>query len=196
MAGFRNAIQRALFRKYDVCGVIVRSIDDEDDQLFQSVSAALHEIKLHDPNRFRRLRSDLEGGGWTDATVIGCAHFDATSFSCKIDAGYARSASIRDLALTIVHEATHARLWRQARFRRTRRRRKGWPAPPKRRTVACAEPGVHPGVRKCNSVHSWPTRRNLAFVRSPSRTARTIGSRARGGRLAFLWPFIRSCGKQ
>jgi hypothetical protein len=48
-------------------------------------------------------------------TTGGLAHFDVTIWACVLDERYVASANttIEDIASTIVHEATHARLWRR-----------------------------------------------------------------------------------
>jgi hypothetical protein len=76
---------------------------------FRVIEDALEVIALHDPRRFRRLRSDLtricivaQGGEYYE-TVLQCYFAEGPLLTAR---------TIEESALVLVHEATHARLAR------------------------------------------------------------------------------------
>lgn len=93
----------------DILGVELAAIgtDDASGMLFAKGERALHLISATSPARFARIRRDLRrlvlissGGQFYHQTFR--AHF--------VDLRFLQKASDVDLALSIVHEATHARL--------------------------------------------------------------------------------------
>ena len=81
----------------------------EAAELFERVAQALHLIREHDSRRYERLKMDLarifvaEGSGAEYVPSIG---------ACHVAINHVRRRSTPELAMTLVHEATHARLWR------------------------------------------------------------------------------------
>jgi hypothetical protein len=77
------------------------------------VDAALSLIRLHDPVRYRRLTQDLKRI-WL-RRLPGCiGRFDPPSSTCELDNRFVQDdeTTTEMIAALIVHEATHARLWR------------------------------------------------------------------------------------
>jgi hypothetical protein len=77
------------------------------------VEDALRLIETYDPRRYRRFLRDLERI-WVVPTAGGIAHFDRSIWACALDPRFILSemTASGDIAEAIVHEATHARLWR------------------------------------------------------------------------------------
>lgn len=84
--------------------------NDEGQGLYR-IEQALNLIKAHDPVRYQRLLRDLERV-WALMIVGGLGQFDEALSACKIDQRFIldESKSAEQIAATIVHEATHARL--------------------------------------------------------------------------------------
>jgi hypothetical protein len=96
-------------------GLWISSWDDGDAAKadLDRVEEALRVIKTHDPQRYGRLLLDLERI-WVRLVVEGVACFESSIWACVIDPRHLRDegSSPERIAATIVHEATHARLWR------------------------------------------------------------------------------------
>jgi hypothetical protein len=77
------------------------------------VEAALGLIKLYDPLRYERLRRDLERI-WVNLLPGNWGEFNRTLRMCVLDERFVLAEATRpeQIASTIVHEATHARLMR------------------------------------------------------------------------------------
>lgn len=94
-----------------VHGIEVVSIAEKQDlaQTISGLALALELIAVHDPLRFARMRKDLrrvllsEGVGPEYISSIG---------ACLLSVEFIEKWSTVQLALALVHEATHARLWR------------------------------------------------------------------------------------
>lgn len=69
-------------------------------------------IEALDPIRFRRIRADLTGGIWVEPQFTTRAHFDSRVWSCVFNARNFDDHYDVAIASMLVHEATHARLWR------------------------------------------------------------------------------------
>jgi hypothetical protein len=98
---------------------------DRDHDVLPRIENALHLIKIHDRLRYDRLLRDLE-------RILVCvllgdlACFNHRYGSCELDARFvlAETSSPEVIAATIVHEATHARLWSLGvRYEQKRRHR-------------------------------------------------------------------------
>ena len=75
----------------------------------RKVSEALELIETHDPVRFARIRRDLK----RFALIAGGGEFYHHGLNAYVmDVGSMKTRSVSELAATIVHEATHARLVR------------------------------------------------------------------------------------
>jgi hypothetical protein len=95
-------------------GLWVGCYDKENAEAsLQRVRDALHLIKTYDPRRYRRLLLDVERI-WVAVIVGGIAHFEASIWACVLDPRLVlnETKTSEDIASAIVHEATHARLWR------------------------------------------------------------------------------------
>lgn len=77
-------------------------------QTVRQIAAALRLIKSTDPVRWSRVRRDLKR---ILVTEVGGPLYVHPVRAALLRAGYVHSASVAYLALTLVHEATHARLW-------------------------------------------------------------------------------------
>jgi hypothetical protein len=77
------------------------------------VEQALSLIKQFDRRRYNRLIRDLERI-WVNPLAWSIAAFEASLNACELDTRYvlADTTPVEMLAACIVHEATHARLWR------------------------------------------------------------------------------------
>jgi hypothetical protein len=95
-------------------GLWVGSYDKENAKAsLGRVEEALRLIKTYDPRRYRRLLSDLERI-WVVPITGGIAHFNSSIWACVLDPRFISSEmkTSEEFAAAIVHEATHARLWR------------------------------------------------------------------------------------
>jgi hypothetical protein len=80
--------------------------------VLRRVEDALRLIKTFDPLRYKRIGRDLERV-WVLVLPGDLGNFDASIKTCKLDTRFilADTSSPEVIASTIVHEATHARLW-------------------------------------------------------------------------------------
>jgi hypothetical protein len=85
--------------------------DDKADPNFIRVQDALSVIKACDPLRYAQLKRDLERI-WVLVIAGGAARFDPTIWTCILDPRSVANKTTEEVAACIVHEATHARLWR------------------------------------------------------------------------------------
>ncbi len=102
---------------YDIShvhGVRVAVLDYEDDQhATMRIKNAIQLINFADPQRMRRIALDLKGGIVVEPRFRHHAQLETSTLTCELTTSYVRSnAAIEELAMIIVHEATHARLWR------------------------------------------------------------------------------------
>ncbi len=88
----------------------------ERDFLFDKTRAALDLIHQYGPMRLRRMKRDLRGI-WITYTAGNLAEYDPAGRLCLLDPAYLSRSDVTpvDVAATIIHEATHARL-REAGF--------------------------------------------------------------------------------
>ena len=107
---FADRIDLRLYSWQHVDGLWIGT-DDEPSLL--RVEQALLLIKHHDRRRYDRIIFDLERV-WVRLLPIGIANFNPRLNACELDSRYvlADTTSTEMLAACIVHEATHARLWR------------------------------------------------------------------------------------
>jgi hypothetical protein len=109
----RHFLWLSVSRRID--GLWVGCYDKENaEATLRRVEDALNLIKTYDPERYRRLLLDVERI-WVAVTVGGIAHFLPTIWACVLDPRLVLSETktSEDIASVIVHEATHARLWRR-----------------------------------------------------------------------------------
>lgn len=92
----------------------IGSFDSDAEPRLRRVEEALNLIKTHDPVRYARLIRDLERI-WVTLSPGNFAHFDASIWACVLDQRYLLDDANppERIASTLVHESTHARLWRR-----------------------------------------------------------------------------------
>lgn len=83
----------------------------------EKVEKALSLIRGHDPVRYQRILRDLERI-WVVYLFGAVGSFHSLTWTCKLDRRFVldEKTALESIACTIVHEATHARLWRNGIF--------------------------------------------------------------------------------
>jgi len=106
-------LRRRITHTETIDGITVTIVAAQWELLAIRLRAAIELIRLHDPYRLTMLRRYLAGGIQVDHRVVSrFAEFDWRTRSCKLHPDYISSdAPPEELATTLVHEATHARLW-------------------------------------------------------------------------------------
>jgi hypothetical protein len=91
-------------------GMEVRVFDDKEIavEVFSKTVEALRLIAAVDPNRYRRIHKHVVRMLFTSTPG---GHYLPRLRTCRLGSDYARRSATVDLAMMIVHEATHARLW-------------------------------------------------------------------------------------
>lgn len=84
--------------------------DERSDEVVEKIEAALTLIREVEPHRFRRLVRDL---GCIVVLRAGGPEFLPPIRGCLLGQSLVLNNTITGLALMIVHEAAHARLWRR-----------------------------------------------------------------------------------
>ena len=84
--------------------------DSQEDLAILREALAL--IATHDPSRYAKMGRDLTGV-WARIVPGSIGKFDYRHFICELDHRFVKTASAEQIASVIVHEATHARLWRR-----------------------------------------------------------------------------------
>jgi hypothetical protein len=84
------------------------------EQVVRRVEEALRLVKTYDQRRYKRLISDLDRV-WVRLVIGGLGKYTHSLRACELDERFvlAETSSPELIAATIVHEATHARLWRR-----------------------------------------------------------------------------------
>jgi hypothetical protein len=97
-----------------VDGLWIGTFESNADAILLRVEDALRLIKTHDPRRYYRLTRDLDRI-WVRLLPGPLARFSYSLRACELDTRFvlAESSVPEMIAATIVHEATHARLWRR-----------------------------------------------------------------------------------
>ncbi len=95
-------------------GLWIGCFDSNSKTKLNRVEEALSLIKRYDRRRYDRLIRDLERV-WVLVIPGGIAHFDSSIWACVLDPRHMLDDpnSAARIAASIVHEATHARLWRR-----------------------------------------------------------------------------------
>jgi hypothetical protein len=95
-------------------GLWVGCFDSDSAPSLNRVEEALCLIKKYDRRRYDHLIRDLERI-WVLIIPGGIAHFDSSIWACVLDPRHVLNEenSAARIAASIVHEATHARLWRR-----------------------------------------------------------------------------------
>jgi hypothetical protein len=81
------------------------------DESADRIVEALELIRKFDPVRYNRLRHDVKRI-WVRVIPVGMANFEQSTWTCNVDPRYMRDQPAEAIAGWIVHEATHARLFR------------------------------------------------------------------------------------
>lgn len=107
----RLMLRSSASRRVD--GLWIGSFDDKPEAGLNRVEEALNLIKTYDRLRYDRLVRDLERI-WVILIPGGLASFDSSIWACKLDPRHVldETKPLSWIAASIVHEATHARLWR------------------------------------------------------------------------------------
>jgi hypothetical protein len=100
-----------LSKSRDVDGLWVGSAESKPWPGLRRVEDALALIKRHDPLSYSRIRRNLERI-WVTILPDAIAHYDRALNACVFDERYvlAETTTLEKIAVSIVHEATHARL--------------------------------------------------------------------------------------
>ena len=95
-------------------GLWIGTWEMEAEPILRRIEEALLLIKRHDRTRYDRLLRDLERV-WVLLLPSSIANFEYGIYTCQIDTRYCLADTTKPelLAAVIVHEATHARLWRR-----------------------------------------------------------------------------------
>jgi hypothetical protein len=96
--------------KISVDGLRVGILSEKSNHpLISRVEEALMLIRQHDPFRYHKIKRDI-GKIWIVTTLGSPANGDFTAalHRCRLKESFVRSASLEQIASTIVHEATHA----------------------------------------------------------------------------------------
>lgn len=103
-------LARVFLRPPDVDGVrIVVFAGGDVSHNTERVAEALHLIARYTPHRYQRLVRDLQ---WVIAVPHANFQFLPSIWGCAVDAEWLDRAGVVDIACVVMHEATHARLWR------------------------------------------------------------------------------------
>jgi hypothetical protein len=108
----RLALRLSTARYVD--GLWVGTWEDNPEPILRRIEDALALINRYDRIRYNRLVRDLHRV-WVIILPAALGSFDSKLYACKIDTRFvlADTTTPELIASTIVHEATHARLWRR-----------------------------------------------------------------------------------
>jgi hypothetical protein len=111
----RLSLRFAESRLVDGFWVGVSNVSDQSAAvILERVEDALRMIRTHDPRRYQRVRRDLDRI-WVRVQIAGNRGlYNSALRACELDLRYLIRSEVQptDIASTIVHEATHARLYR------------------------------------------------------------------------------------
>lgn len=105
---WRVVIRRAQLREFAGLQIRVARSGEDGEVVFQNLIEALRLIENVAPYRLTRLRRDL---ACILVTETAGAHYLPRLRVCRLGSNLVVSASTPEIAMTIIHEATHARLW-------------------------------------------------------------------------------------
>lgn len=103
---------RHVFARQVYLGIALRTHPFAECASAGRVRAALNLLQAVEPRRIDQVRRALPGGLAVDASDYARAWYDARRQACFLGARHAATGDIADLALSIVHETSHARLER------------------------------------------------------------------------------------
>jgi len=90
-------------------GLWIGGMESKDWPGFGRVESALRLIKDHDPISYSRVTRHLDRI-WVRLISNAGAHYERRSNACVVDERFVLSETVDEIASTIVHETTHARL--------------------------------------------------------------------------------------
>lgn len=98
-----------LSKKRTIGGVQIRvaSAQDQAERIFHKVEAALRLVDTYAPELYDRLCSDVRYIQFSEASG---GHYIVGTATCRIGIDFAMRVNDLELAMMIVHEATHARI--------------------------------------------------------------------------------------
>ena len=107
-----------------VDGLWIGTVESDAASILERIEQALALIRLHAPRRYQRLRRDLSRI-WVRLLPGDLASFNAAARACELDSRYVRDDAVTagELAASIVHEASHARIDRYIPYREDLRHR-------------------------------------------------------------------------
>ena len=121
----RLMLRSAESRLVDGLWIGVSNLSDQSETgIFERVEEALRLIRSHDPRRYARLGRDIRRI-WVRYQIAGnTGLYNSALDACELDLRYVIRSDVEpgDIASTIVHEATHARLHRLGYSESQRRR--------------------------------------------------------------------------
>jgi hypothetical protein len=107
-----NRFMFAISRKHNRSDIKIAMLSDKNGSAISSkIDQALNLISEFDSRRYRQIKRDVKRI-WIAAAPGYCAQWEEELQMCILDTDYFRRSDISasEMALTIVHEATHARL--------------------------------------------------------------------------------------
>ena len=106
-----DRIEFWLSKSREIDGLWVGTWEAEPHPALRRVEEALRLIKRHDTLHYSRVTRNLERI-WVGVIPSALAHYDPSLNACVLDERYVlkETMTLENLASTIVHEATHARL--------------------------------------------------------------------------------------
>lgn len=110
-AGLRERAWQIMHDKDTHRGILLRIHFKAPERSTAAITAALDRIAAVDPVSFVRIPHLLPGGIIADATNYAAAWYSIKRKACVIGRDSLRRAETDDLALAIIHELCHARLW-------------------------------------------------------------------------------------
>jgi hypothetical protein len=130
-------------------------MESDAEAILKRAEEALEIIRQYDNRRYQRLRRDISRI-WIRVLPGDQASFNAAAEACQLDSRYVRDASVapQDLATSIIHEATHARIYRCVPYREDLRHR--IEAACRRQELAFSR-RLPPGTAVEEEVRAWLT---------------------------------------
>jgi hypothetical protein len=110
MAGLRLTLRLTTHARVLEVDVVDFGPSGSFSAAFPKIEEALKLIAEHDSRRFARLRRDLRYVILTRTTTSDVGEYWPALRACLLDVGFVAAQTSGVVALTIVHEATHARL--------------------------------------------------------------------------------------
>lgn len=115
VGGIRSSIRWALLKglfflspRVSLDGLEIVDVAEEDSaRMLECLREALRVLERNDPRRYRRLKRDVRR---IVVMKVGQPEYAAEVGACLLRSRYVREGGAAEVATTLVHEATHARL--------------------------------------------------------------------------------------